>query len=162
MVTNHHSSCCLTRPSGFFHSISSPPRDARNVTGCTGMLGGLAGSLTKVEIYPTYTIHCKRLWSMPALILGLSSIRWWTTQLTYKQLKLYWLKVPKITLGTCKWTNKEHFSVRMYSHSTRGTEVATTEGQWLFSKLPECSAPKTQTTAPRLVHTLLIYPLPYA
>ena len=31
----------------------------------------------------------------------------------------------------------------MYSHSTRGTEVATTEGQWLLSKLPECSAPKT-------------------
>ena len=25
----------------------------------------------------------------------------------------------------------------------RGTEVAATEGQWLLSKLPECSAPKT-------------------
>ena len=32
----------------------------------TGMLGGLVGSLTKVAIYPTYAICCKRLWSMPA------------------------------------------------------------------------------------------------
>ena len=39
------------------------------VTGCTGLLGGLVGSLT-------YAIHCKRLWSMPALILGSSGIRW--------------------------------------------------------------------------------------
>ena len=31
----------------------------------------------------------------------------------------------------------------MYSHSMRGTEVAATEGWWLLSKLPECSAPKT-------------------
>ena len=50
--------------------------------------------------------------------------------------------MSKITLGTCSWTNKEHFPVRMYSHSTGGTEVAATEGQWLLSKLPECSAPK--------------------
>ena len=47
----------------------------------------------------------------------------------------------------------------MYSHSTRGTKVAMTEGQRLFSKLPECSAPKTQMIASRLMHTLLIYPL---
>ena len=46
------------------------------VTGCTGMLGRLVGSLTKVAIYPTYAIHCERLWSMPALILGLSGIMW--------------------------------------------------------------------------------------
>ena len=58
------------------------------VAGHTGMLGGLVGSPTKVAIYPAYAICCKRLWSMPALILGLSGIRWWTTQLTYKQLKL--------------------------------------------------------------------------
>ena len=31
----------------------------------------------------------------------------------------------------------------MYSHSTRGTEITVTEGQWLLSKLPECSSPKT-------------------
>ena len=30
-------------------------------------------------------------------------------------------------------------------------------GQWLLSKLPECSAPKTQTIASRLVYALLIY-----
>ena len=66
--------------------------------------------------------------------------------------------MSKITLGTCRWINKEHFPVGMYSHSMRGTKVAMTEGQWLFSKLPECSAPKTQMTAPRLMHALLIYP----
>ena len=36
----------------------------------------MVGSLTKVVIYPTYVICCKRLWSMPALIPGLSGIRW--------------------------------------------------------------------------------------
>ena len=72
-----------------FQDSSSPPRDARNVTGCMGMLCGLVGSLTKITIYLTYTICCKRLWSMPAPIPGSSSIRWWTTWLTYKQLKLY-------------------------------------------------------------------------
>ena len=44
----------------------------------------------------------------------------------------------------------------------RGTEVAMTEGRWLLSELPECSAPKTQMIALRLMHTHLIYPLPYA
>ena len=31
------------------------------VTGCTGMLGKLVGSHTKVAIYPTYAIHHERL-----------------------------------------------------------------------------------------------------
>ena len=48
-------------------------------------------------------------------------------------------------------------SIRMYSPSTRGTEVATTEGWWLLCKVPECSVPKTKMTAPRLMHALLIY-----
>ena len=37
---------------------------------CTDTLGELVGSHTKVTIYPTYTICCKRLWSMPCLIPG--------------------------------------------------------------------------------------------
>ena len=37
---------------------------------CSGMLGELVGSHTKVAIYPSYTIHCKRLLSVPRLILG--------------------------------------------------------------------------------------------
>ena len=41
--------------------FESPPRDARNVTGCTGMLDGLVGSHTKVAIYPTIAICCERL-----------------------------------------------------------------------------------------------------
>ena len=39
----------------------------------------------------------------------------------------------------------------------RGTEVAMTEGWWLLSRLPECSAPKTQTIALRLVGMLSLY-----
>ena len=66
--------------------------------------------------------------------------------------------MPKITLDTCRWINKEHFPVRMYSCSMRSTEVSMTEGQWLLSKLPECSAPKTQMIASRLMHALFIYP----
>ena len=68
--------------------------------------------------------------------------------------------MPKITLGTCRWTNKEHFPVRMYSSSMIGTEVAMTESQWILSKFPEYSAPKKQTIALRLVHALLLYPYP--
>ena len=46
---------------GFFSSVLSPPRDARNVTGYTGMLDELVGSHTKVAIYPALAICCKRL-----------------------------------------------------------------------------------------------------
>ena len=46
------------------------------VQGHTGVLGGLVGSLTKVAIYPTYTVCCERLWSVPALILGSNGISW--------------------------------------------------------------------------------------
>ena len=46
---------------GFFSSVLSPPRDARNVTGHTGTLGELVSSHTKVAVYPTYAIWCKML-----------------------------------------------------------------------------------------------------
>ena len=47
----------------------------------------------------------------------------------------------------------------MYSHCMRGTEVATAEGQWLLSKLPECSAPKTPDDSPGAhVHSPYIPP----
>ena len=40
----------------------------------------------------------------------------------------------------------------------KGTVIAATEHWWPFWKLPECSALKTQMTAPRLLHIFLIYP----
>ena len=46
---------------GFLSSVLSPSRDDRNMTGCTGMLGELVGSHTKVAIYPIYAIQCERL-----------------------------------------------------------------------------------------------------
>ena len=36
--------------------------------------GGL--SLTRIAIYPAYAIHCERLWSVPAVILGLGGVKW--------------------------------------------------------------------------------------
>ena len=62
--------------------------------------------------------------------------------------------------GACSWTNKEHLLLRMYSHSTRDTKVATTEGQWLLSQLPECSAPKTLDDSPE-AHVCSPYIPPY-
>ena len=44
----------------------------------------------------------------------------------------------------------------MYSCSTRGTNIAKVEDQWLDSR-PNCSVPDTQTTAPRFMGALLIY-----
>ena len=41
----------------------------------------------------------------------------------------------------------------MYSHSTRGNEVAATEGWWLLSMLPECVAPKYPDDSLKLVCT---------
>ena len=37
----------------------------------------------------------------------------------------------------------------MYCHSTRGSEVAATDGQWLLSMLPECVTPKNPDNSPR-------------
>ena len=59
-------------------------------------------------------------------------------------------------LGTCTWINKVHCSSRIYSCSTRGTNIARVEGQWLNNG-PNHSVPETQTTALRLEHTFLIY-----
>ena len=39
----------------------------------------------------------------------------------------------------------------------RGTKVAATESQWLLSKSPECSAPKTKMIPSRLMCTLFLY-----
>ena len=47
--------------------VWNPPRDARNVTGAphlgdgTGTLDELAGSHTRLVIYPTLTIHYRRV-----------------------------------------------------------------------------------------------------
>ena len=45
--------------------------------------------------------------------------------------KSHQLKVPKITLSTYRWTNKEHFPVWLWLHSLTGTEVPKLEGMWL-------------------------------
>ena len=65
-------------------------------------------------------------------------------------------------LGTSRWINKAHSSTWIYSYSMRGTETAAAEDWWPSSNWLKHSVPKTQTTAPRLMHAFLIYPLPDA
>ena len=98
-----------------------------------------------------------------APIQGPRDIRWQTTWVTCKQLNWHQLRVLKITLGTCSWTNKEHFPLKMYSHSLWGTEVATTEGWWLLSKWLKCTAAKNpdnslelMCTSPYILPTLYV------
>ena len=65
-------------------------------------------------------------------------------------------KIPQKDLGTCTWINKVHSSSWLYSCSTRGTDIAREEGQWLINR-PNHSVPETQTTAPGSSLLFLIY-----
>ena len=109
------------------------------------------GGFTKVAIYPTSTNSLQTVVVHATLIQGPRHIRWQTTWLTCKQLNWHQLRVPKITLGTCSWTNKEHFPLKMYSHSSRGTEVAALKGHWLLSKWLECTAAKNPDNSLKLM-----------
>ena len=121
------------------------------------------GGLTKVVIYPICANMPQKVAVHATLIQGLRDIRQQTTWLSCKQLNWHQLRVPKITLCTCSWRNKEHFPLKMYSHSSRGTKVAATEGQWLLSKWLECTAAKNpddnlklMCTFPYILPTLYI------
>ena len=70
--------------------------------------------------------------------------------------KIALTKVFPKSLGACTWINKVDSSSWIYSCSTRGTNIAKVEGWWLDNR-PNHSVPDTQTTALRLVCTLLIY-----
>ena len=58
----------------------------------------------------------------------------------------------QIPWGTSRWINNAHFSSGML------LLLHERHCNWPYWKLPECSALKTQTTAPRLLCTFLIYP----
>ena len=70
--------------------------------------------------------------------------------------KVMLTKVFPKSLGACTWINKVHSSSRIYSCSTRDTDIAVVEGQWL-NKGPNHSVPETQMTAPRFKLAFLIY-----
>ena len=77
-------------------------------------------------------------------------------------IKVMLTKVFPKSLGACIWINKVHSSSRIYSCSTRCTDIARVEGQWLNNG-PNHSVPEIQSTAPGLVLTFLIYfPFPIA
>ena len=65
-------------------------------------------------------------------------------------------KVFLKSLGACTWTNKENSSSWVYSCSTRGTDIARVEGQWLNNG-PNHAVLETQMTALRLKLAFLIY-----
>ena len=54
--------------------------------------------------------------------------------------KVMLTKVFPKSLGGCTWTNKVNSSSRIYSCSTRGTNIARVEGQWLNNETQLCSA----------------------
>ena len=70
--------------------------------------------------------------------------------------KITLTKVFPKSLGACTWINKVDSSSWIYSCSTRGTNIAEVEGQWLNNR-PNHSVPDTQMTAERLICALLIY-----
>ena len=65
-------------------------------------------------------------------------------------------KVFPKCLGPCAQINKVNSSSRLYSCSTRGTNIARVEGQWPNNR-PNHSVPETQMTAPKLELAFLIY-----
>ena len=67
----------------------SLPRDARNVTvgGGTGTLHGLVGFHTRLAIYPTLTIHYRRVVICASLNTGLKGMQVVTYPANTKQLK---------------------------------------------------------------------------
>ena len=69
--------------------------------------------------------------------------------------KVVLTKVFPKCLGACTWIKKESSSSWIYSCSTRGTDIARVEGQWLDSR-PNHSVPETQMTAPKPEWALLI------
>ena len=66
----------------------SPPRDARNLTGgCTGTLDALAGSHTRLAIYPALAICCRRVVIHALLDTGFKGMQVVTYPTNVKQLK---------------------------------------------------------------------------
>ena len=122
----------------------------------SGMLGELVGSHTNVAIYPTYTICCKKVVICALLNTGFKGIQVVNYPTNYQTTKVMLTKVFPKSLGACTWINKVHSSSRIYSCSTRGTDIARVEGQWL-NKGPNHSVPETKMTALRLELAFLIY-----
>ena len=75
---------------------------------CTGTLDGLAGSHTRLAIYPTLAICCQRVGIRALLDTRFKRMQVVTYPANIKQLKSHWLKVPQKGLGTCMWINKSH------------------------------------------------------
>ena len=70
--------------------------------------------------------------------------------------KVILTKVFPKSLGACTWTNKENSSSWVYSYSTRGTDIARVEGQWLdrpqmFSTRNPDDSPKAWVSSPYIL-----------
>ena len=89
--------------------MSSPPRDARNVTGClTGMLDGLVGSHTRLAIYPALTICCQRVVIHASLNTEFKGMQVVTYPTIIKQTKVTLTESSPKGLHTCIWINETH------------------------------------------------------
>ena len=95
---------------------------------CTGTLGELVGSHTKVAILSHLRNLLQKVVIHAWLNTGLKGIQVVNYPTNSQTTKVMLTKVfPKI-LGACTWINKVHSSSRIYSCSTRGTDIARVRG----------------------------------
>ena len=102
---------------------------------------------------------CNLLWKVVIcafLDTGFKGMQVVTYPANHQTTKVVLTKVFPKSLGACTWIKKEKSSCWIYSCSTRGTNIAREEGQWLDNR-PNHSVPETQMTAPKPEQALLIY-----
>ena len=130
----------------------SPPRDARNVTvpwGGTGMLDGLAGSHTRLAIYPTLAICYQRVVIHALLDTRLKGE-------VHSDLPSYH-QTTKVTLteGSPERSGYMHMdkqvthSILDMLFSMRDTKTAKVEGLWLINR-PKCLVPEYPDNSPKV------------
>ena len=130
--------------------VYSPPRDTRNVTECcTGTQDELVGSNTKLAIYPTCAICCKRVVIHASLNTRFKRMQVVTYLANDKQLKSHLLEVCQIRSGYMhmdKW-NTQFILIMLCS--MKGTNTARLEGLWLVSRIRH-SVPENQDYSPKV------------
>ena len=127
------------------------------MTGCTGTLGELLGlSHQSSNLFCLCNLLQKVV--ICARFEGMQVVNYLAN---YQTTKVILTKGVPNKSGYMQM-NKQgaHISTGIYSCSMRGTNIAREEGQWPPSNWPNSPVPETQTTALRLLHASLLYPIP--
>ena len=132
--------------------VWSPPRDARNVTvpwGGTGMLDGLAGSHTRLAIYPTLTIHYQ--WAVIHALLNTRFKGEVCSDLPgyHQTTKATLTEDSPERSGYMHMDKQVTHSIPDMLFSMRGTKTAKVEGLWLI-KRPKFFVPEYPDDSPEV------------